>query len=35
MNMIFHNPVMIVIALVAITILYGIYVTFLKDNKKK
>ena len=35
MYIIFHNSVFIVIALVAITILYGIYVTFLKDNKKK
>lgn len=35
MYLIFYNPVMIVIALVAITILYGIYVTFFKDNKKK
>lgn len=35
MYLIFYNPVMIVIALVAITILYGIYVTFIKNNKNK
>lgn len=35
MYLIFYNPVMIIMALVAITFLYGIYLTFFKDDKKK